>query len=163
MLLPAYVMKEELQAAAKAAIVADPARFKWYRMTPNSPWLPDPTNDDWNHVARVSVGGDGAILGHMSARVDRGSLAVDEVSSVSFKPGSITFLRDLQRFMSELQGGFRVIRFTVAVDNKIAERAWRRWCEANGGHEVGVLYAYGRAMDGTILDVHLFQIRGAGL
>ena len=158
MLVPAAAAKTEIEAAFAALLRARPGYLRWYRMGSASRWIPEVPTDDWHRVARASMSA-GEVVGYMAAMVDREPPTVTEIAAVALRPGSVTFMRDLERFADELRRSFVVVRFTCAVGNP-AERIWRRWVEAHDGREVGVLHAYGQSATGEVLDVRLFEVPG---
>jgi hypothetical protein len=115
--------------------------------------------DDWNRIQRVSVDADGAIVGYLSARVDRDVRRVRELCAIAFVEHSVTWAIDVRSFVRGLVAEFEAVHWSAIADTPNAAM-YRRAVELHGGRVVGRFSRAGRRPGGQIVDVEWYELIG---
>ena len=160
MLKPAILYKEQVQEKGKV-VLQYPERYMFWN---NSSYLTYTDfslddKDEWIWIKRVSVDSNDKVLGYLTAEVCRFTDDVVSLCFMNFNLGtiSITFVRDMERFLMSLLDIYRKVSFSVVVGNP-AERLYDKVIEKYHGRIVGVKKQDVRLIDGKYYDLKLYEI-----
>jgi hypothetical protein len=153
----AYRHKDAAHRAMLAAL--DEPRCLYFVRSSWVDWANlEAAKEEWHRIQRVSVGHDGVLHGWLAASVDRDVRAIEEISALSFRPGSLVWARDLRDFFGFLLlGQFHRIGWSVSVGNP-AEAMYDRIVERLGGRVCGRQREIDRNRLGGLVDRKLYEV-----
>lgn len=156
MLKPAQLYKEQLQEA----------NYKtWYRPeyrlyhggTGSSEIKFDEDNCDRHQL--VSVDADDNVLGYISYNIDWSAMSVSNFGIMSFKLGSIEFLRDVYKAICDIFEVYNMNRLHwFAYADNSAIRGYYNFIKKHGGRQCGYYRQIAKLYDGKMHDAVEFEI-----
>lgn len=107
----------------------------------------------------VSVDKDDNVIGYISYNIDWAAMSADRFGIISFKRGSIVFVKDLYKAVCDLFKVYHMNRvsWTAYADNP-AIRGYRNLIKKYGGRECGYQRQKVKLMDGKLHDSVEFEI-----
>lgn len=116
-----------------------------------------PDNDDVHQFASVDEYGN--VLGYICYNVDWVTMNAYEFGVMSFKRGSVTFLRDVYQAICDIFEKYHMNRFSFScmADNPVL-RGYRRFIKKHGGRECAYFRQIAKLQDGKVHDSIYFEI-----
>lgn len=110
----------------------------------------------------VSVDKDDNIIGYIGYSVDWTAMSADRFSIISFRKGSLEFVKDLYRAICDLFEVYHMNRVSwIAYADNPAVRGYRNFIKKHGGRECGHYRQITRLQDGKLHDTVSFEILAA--
>lgn len=115
--------------------------------------------DDWEHMAFVSLNNKGEVIGYITYCVNRRTLSAYDFGAMNFSNDKLTFGRDLCQAIDDIFCKFNLQRmeFNVVCGNPI-ERSYDRMVERFGGRIVGVRKRVAQLLSNEICDDKIYEI-----
>lgn len=156
MLKPAQLYKEQLSAALFATWYD--LKYQFYNADDYC-FVPDFQNSNEQDWQFVSINNDNNLLGYISFRADRKTMAAMWWGAVSFHIGDIRFIRDLFELVCDAFYKYGFERITwICVDDNPAVSGYRKFIKRHGGRECGYYRQSIRLMDGKLHDEVIVEI-----
>lgn len=156
MIYPAQLYKERLKKEYLKSWYSNENMF--YNSGPYGTNIDLPENNYTNHHF-VSVDKDNNLIGYISYDVDWGAMAAYNFGIISFRKGTIEFVRDVYQVIVDIfeKYHFNSMRWLCYADNP-AIRGYRNFIKKHGGRECAYYRQDTKLLDGKLHDTVGFQI-----